>query len=83
MRSGFNTAASLRDSGLAAAGLVDGFLNACLVCDFFHGETAEPAASVPAPVPVPAGVFAGAQMRPGNEQAVIASIRRSLHAGTP
>ncbi|MCQ4164659.1 hypothetical protein [Tahibacter harae] len=83
LRGGFNTAASLRDSGLAAAGLVDGFLNACLVCDFFHGETAEPAASAPAPVPVPAGVFAGAQMRPGNEQAVIASIRRSLHAGTP
>lgn len=81
LRGGFNTAASLRESGIAAAGLVDGFLNACLVCDFFHGEAAEPVAAVPAPVP--SGVFAGAQVRPRNEQAVIASIRRSLHVGTP
>ena len=81
LRSGFNTAASLRESGLAAAGLVDGFLNACLVCDFFHGEAAEPAAAAQASVP--SGVFSGAQVRPRNEQAVIASIRRSLHTGTP
>lgn len=83
LRSGFNTAASLRETGIAAGGLVDGFLNACLVCDFFHGEAAEPVVAAPAPAPVLTGVFAGAQLRPRNEQAVIASIRRSLHVATP
>lgn len=89
LRSGFSTAASLRESGIAAAGLVDGLLNACLVCDFFHGETAELAVAVPppalaaVPVSIPSGVFAGAQVRQRNEQAVIASIRRSLHAAAP
>jgi hypothetical protein len=77
LRDGVHDHASLRVSGMSPAAELYGFLNACLVCDFFHDDVA--GAAVPAPplakppphIPRPAAA-------PDKVGAVLASIRRSL-----
>lgn len=68
LRNGDNDRASLRARNIAPPALVDGFLNACRVCDFFHDGVATLAAP-PAP---------RATMAVAGEQAAISAIRRTL-----
>lgn len=67
LRSGENDRATLLALNLAPRAVVDGFLNACFVCGFFHDHGAAVRA------PIPAGTRDGAR-----EQAVISAIRRTL-----
>lgn len=69
LRDGDNDRASLQALGLAPRAIIDGFLNACFVCDFFH-DAATPA---PAPAPRPAAL-----RNDGGDPVVISAIRRTL-----
>jgi len=70
LRNGDNNRASLIAAGLAPRAVVDGFLNACAVCEFFHDDTAAPEPRAP-------GAATAATSRPA-DQAAIAAIRRTL-----
>lgn len=67
LRSGDNDRATLLALNLAPRSVVDGFLNACFVCGFFHDHGAAARAAMPA----------GARDS-AREQAVISAIRRTL-----
>ncbi|GMV30831.1 MAG: hypothetical protein AMXMBFR59_29560 [Rhodanobacteraceae bacterium] len=69
LRDGDNDRASLQALGLAPRAIIDGFLNACFVCDFFH----DAATSAPAPAP-----RAPALRNDGGDPVVISAIRRTL-----
>lgn len=75
LRGGSNDHASLQRLALAPRAAIDGFLNACYVCEFFHGN---PVPALPAARP---GVDRGAGAvtpAPSAQRAVISAIRRSL-----
>jgi hypothetical protein len=74
LRNGTDTHAALQALGLAPRSVVDGFLNACLACEFFHDAPA--AAGL-------AANFAAAPAPISDQTAVIASIRRSLYGSRP
>lgn len=69
--------ASLHALGLAPRAVVDGFLNACLVCEFFHDtHGSEQLPRVPA-------MNSGANLAiHGNPHVAISAIRRSLGMGS-
>jgi len=71
LRSGDNNRASLLALELAPRKVVDGFLNACAVCEFFHDDTAAPEPRATAAPNAPAA------LRPA-DHAAIAAIRRTL-----
>lgn len=77
LRNGDHDRAALLALELAPRAIVDGFLNACSVCDFFHedGSGARGAAAVPVPAPNPRDS--------AREQAVISAIRRTLGMTQP
>ncbi|HJU38599.1 MAG TPA: hypothetical protein VJ724_03440 [Tahibacter sp.] len=77
LRAGLPDAASLRALALAPVALVDGFLNACDVCDFFHDGVV---ATQPAPdASLPSGAARlGAVVAQSRERQTISSIRRVL-----
>lgn len=71
LRSGDNNRASLLALELAPRSVVDGFLNACAVCEFFHDDTAaaEPRTAAAPGAPVTSHT---------TDHAAIAAIRRTL-----
>ncbi|WP_257386682.1 hypothetical protein [Tahibacter caeni] len=73
LRNGDNNRASLLALELAPRAVVDGFLNACVVCEFFHED-------LPAPEPRPSASAAAAvaAARQSGDYAAIAAIRRTL-----
>ncbi len=71
LRNGDNNRASLIALSLAPRAVVDGFLNACAVCEFFHDDTAAPEPRTPG------AATASAASRPA-DHAAIAAIRRTL-----
>lgn len=77
LRSGNNNRATLQTLALAPRAVVDGFLNACLACEFFH----DAGAAVAAPAPAPTAKQAASIVRSGDEQAIISAIRRTLGMG--
>jgi hypothetical protein len=79
LRSGNNNRATLQTLALAPRAVVDGFLNACLACEFFHEGGAAVAVAVTAPAPVT--TQAASIARSGDEQAIISAIRRTLGMG--
>lgn len=74
LRSGANDHASLHRFGLAPRAVVDGFLNACYVCEFFHDN---PAPALPA-TQLGTARASDAVAAPSAQRAVISAIRRSL-----
>lgn len=70
LRHGDNDRASLRALNIAPPAIVDGFLNACRVCDFFHDGVAKLVTTAAPRVPETAAV--------AGEQAAISAIRRTL-----
>lgn len=80
LRSGGNNRATLQTLALAPRAVVDGFLNACLACEFFHeGGVAVAATPPPEPTTARTASVAGG----GDEQAIISAIRRTLGMGRP
>lgn len=82
LRSGNNNRATLQTLALAPRAVVDGFLNACLACEFFH-EGSAAAAAAAAPSPVPTAARTASVIASGDEQAIISAIRRTLGMGRP
>lgn len=80
LRSGNNNRATLQALALAPRAVVDGFLNACLACEFFHDAAAVTAA---APPPGTATSRAASAIASGDEQVIISAIRRTLGMGQP
>lgn len=78
LRSGNNNRATLQTLALAPRAVVDGFLNACLACEFFH-EGGVAVAVTPPPEPTTARATSVAAS--GDEQAIISAIRRTLGMG--
>lgn len=74
LRNGDNDRSGLQALAIAPRAIVDGFLNACFVCDFFHDETA------PARVRAPAAPVARSD---AGDQLVISAIRRTLGIARP
>lgn len=81
LRCGNNNRATLQSLALAPRAVVDGFLNACLACEFFH-ETSTVVAT-PAAEPAPAATRATSIAASGDEHAIISAIRRTLGMGRP
>lgn len=80
LRNGNNNRATLQTLALAPRAIVDGFLNACLVCEFFHEGGVAVAATPP---PEPTTARAASIASGGDEQAIISAIRRTLGMGRP
>ncbi len=79
LRGGNNNRATLQTLALAPRTVVDGFLNACLVCEFFH----ERGAAVTVAAPAPTTTQTAYMTRSGDEQAIISAIRRTLGMSRP
>lgn len=73
LRGGANDHANLQRLALAPRATVDGFLNACYVCEFFHDN---PVPALPATRQGPGPAVDAAA--PSAQRAVISAIRRSL-----
>lgn len=73
LRGGANDHASLHRLNLAPRATVDGFLNACYVCEFFHDNPAPALAATPL-----GAVRSSDNPAPSAQRVVISAIRRSL-----
>ncbi|TDR48610.1 hypothetical protein DFR29_101230 [Tahibacter aquaticus] len=78
LRSGANNRSSLQSLALAPRAVVDGFLNACYVCEFFHDNPALLHSPPQSGSAVPLSVAPASQQR-----SVISAIRRSLQVDRP
>jgi hypothetical protein len=74
LRTGNNNRATLQTLALAPRAVVDGFLNACVACEFFHEGGA--AAVVP-------DMTVSTTASGSGDQAIISAIRRTLGMGRP
>lgn len=83
LRAGAHDASTLRALAIAPPALVNGFLNACHVCDFFHDASVVVATPAQNPA-LPDGVARlGAVVAQSRERQTISSIRRVFGVDRP
>ncbi|HSX58756.1 MAG TPA: hypothetical protein VLF18_01020 [Tahibacter sp.] len=75
LRNGDNDRTSLQARGIAPRAVVDGFLNACFVCDFFHDAAA---AAAPPRIALPPSPRNDAA-----DRAAVSALRRTLGIARP